>query len=125
MIGGLQSYPHAPRSLTTNFDVYYEPGLLKSIVLRDEPSPSGRHGDISVPVPKLFQSSQSERLKNIHKHLSGGPELLLPYQPFSESGEDHIALRRLVPHVFQGQIQEDQGFIEYPESSIGRPNKRT
>ncbi|MBW0533243.1 hypothetical protein O181_072958 [Austropuccinia psidii MF-1] len=57
------------------------------------------------------------------KPLAGGHELLLTHQELSGSGEDHRALRRLEPIVFQRQSQKDRELVDEPKSFIHRPEE--
>ncbi|MBW0559927.1 hypothetical protein O181_099642 [Austropuccinia psidii MF-1] len=57
------------------------------------------------------------------KPLARGHELLLTHQEISGSGEDHRALRRVKPIVFQRQGQIDKELVEEPKSFICRPEE--
>ncbi|MBW0495241.1 hypothetical protein O181_034956 [Austropuccinia psidii MF-1] len=71
---------HSPRSVPTEVDVNSEPELIQGNILSPEPFPSGSHGDISVPVQKLVQSSQGRGVGNVPKPVEGGYEPLLTHQ---------------------------------------------
>ncbi|MBW0564635.1 hypothetical protein O181_104350 [Austropuccinia psidii MF-1] len=115
--------PHSPRSVPTNFDVNSESGLIHDNILRAESLASCRNGNLSMQIQKLAQISQRRGVGNITKPLAGGYELLLTHQELSGSGEDHRALRRLEPIVFQKQSQKDKELVEEPKSFIHRPEE--
>ncbi|MBW0490491.1 hypothetical protein O181_030206 [Austropuccinia psidii MF-1] len=95
--------PHSPRPVPTKLDVNSEPELIEGDILMDEPFPSGRNRNISVPIQNLVQRSKRIGVGNMPKPLAGGHELLLTHQQLSESGEDHKSLRRVEPTVLQRQ----------------------
>ncbi|MBW0497627.1 hypothetical protein O181_037342 [Austropuccinia psidii MF-1] len=68
----------------------------------------------------MVQRSQARGVGNMPKPLEGGYELLLTHQEISCSGENHRALKRMEPIVFQRQGQKDKGFVEESKSSINR-----
>ncbi|MBW0583533.1 hypothetical protein O181_123248 [Austropuccinia psidii MF-1] len=92
--GGCQSFPHSPRSVPTRFDINSESALIHDNISRDEPLPSGRNRNLSIPTQKLVQSSQIRGVGNMPKPLARGHELLLTHKELSGSGEDHRTLRR-------------------------------
>ncbi|MBW0568402.1 hypothetical protein O181_108117 [Austropuccinia psidii MF-1] len=114
--------PHSPRSVPTNFDDNSESELIYDKILRAEPLPSGSNRNLSMAIEKLVQRSQ-RGVGNMPKPLAGGHELLLTHQELSGSGEDHRALRRLEPIVFQRQGQKDEEFVEEPKYFIHRPDE--
>ncbi|MBW0589330.1 hypothetical protein O181_129045 [Austropuccinia psidii MF-1] len=59
------------------------------------------------------------------KPFAGGHELLLTHQELSGSGEDHRALRRMEPIVFQRQGQKDKELVEKSKYFIHRPEEGT
>ncbi|MBW0592660.1 hypothetical protein O181_132375 [Austropuccinia psidii MF-1] len=92
---------------------------------REEPFSSGSNRNISMPIQKLVQSSQSRGVGNIPKPLARGHELLLTHQELSGSEEDHRTLRKLKPIVLQRQGQKYKEFVEEPKSFIHRPEEGT
>ncbi|MBW0547518.1 hypothetical protein O181_087233 [Austropuccinia psidii MF-1] len=74
--------PHSPRSVPTNFDLNFEPELIKRNILRAEPFPSGRSRNILVPVQKLVQSSQRRGVENMPKPLAGAIDSYLHIKRF-------------------------------------------
>ncbi|MBW0575968.1 hypothetical protein O181_115683, partial [Austropuccinia psidii MF-1] len=95
--------PHSPKSVPTNFHVNSESGPIQENISRSEPLSSGSNRNLSMPIPKLVQSSQRRGVGNMPKPLAGGHELLLTHQELSGSGEDHRTLRRVEPIVLQRQ----------------------
>ncbi|MBW0584585.1 hypothetical protein O181_124300 [Austropuccinia psidii MF-1] len=78
-----------------------------------------------MPIPELVHRRQRGGVGNMPKPLAGGLELLLTHQELSGSGEDHKALRRMVPIVLQRQGQKDKELIEKSKSFIHRPEEET
>ncbi|MBW0586890.1 hypothetical protein O181_126605 [Austropuccinia psidii MF-1] len=116
--------PKSPRSVPTDSDVNSEPELIHDNISRAEPFSSGRNRNISIPIQKLVKRSQRRGVGNIPKPLAGGHELFLTHQEPSGSGENHRALRRLEPIVFQRQGQKNKELAEEPKSFIHRPEER-
>ncbi|MBW0513642.1 hypothetical protein O181_053357 [Austropuccinia psidii MF-1] len=125
MSGGCQSFPHSLRSVPTNFDVNSEPEIIEGNILRAKPFPSGSNRNISVPIQKLVQRSKGRGGVIIPKPLAGGHKLLFTHNELSGSGEDHRALSRVEPTVFQRQGQKDKELVEEPKSFIHRLKEGT
>ncbi|MBW0591370.1 hypothetical protein O181_131085, partial [Austropuccinia psidii MF-1] len=85
--------PHSPRSVPADFDVNSEPELIHDNISRAEPFSSSRNRNISIPIQKLVQRSETRGVGNMPKPLAGGHELFLTHQELSWSGEDHRTLR--------------------------------
>ncbi|MBW0498465.1 hypothetical protein O181_038180 [Austropuccinia psidii MF-1] len=115
--------PHFPRSVPKNFDVNFEPELIKDHISRAEQFPSYRNRNISVPVQQLVQRSKGRGVGNMPKALEGGHELLLTHQELSGSGEDHRALRRMEPIFLQRKGQKNKELAEEPKCFIHRPEE--
>ncbi|MBW0483183.1 hypothetical protein O181_022898 [Austropuccinia psidii MF-1] len=117
--------PHSPRSIQTTPEIKSEPELIQGIGLRVKPFLNAGHRDTSVPLYKLDQRSQRERMGNIPRPLVGDHELLLTHQELSGSGEDHKALRRNYSIVFQIKDQKHKELVEESKSFIHTPKEGT
>ncbi|MBW0589991.1 hypothetical protein O181_129706 [Austropuccinia psidii MF-1] len=117
--------PHSPRSIQTTPEIKSELELIQGNGLSVKPLLNERHRDTSVPVLKLVQRSQRERMGNIPRPLVGDHELLLTHQELSASGEDHKALKRIYSIFFQIKGQKDKELAEKSKSFIHTPKEGT
>ncbi|MBW0541817.1 hypothetical protein O181_081532 [Austropuccinia psidii MF-1] len=77
-----RSPPNSPWYLPKKFDVNSEPELDQCIILKAEPSLSGSHRNILVPVQKQVHSNQGRGVVNIFKPLEGAIDSYLHIKSF-------------------------------------------
>ncbi|MBW0589848.1 hypothetical protein O181_129563 [Austropuccinia psidii MF-1] len=104
--------PNSQRSVMTNFDVNSESGWISDNTSRAEPLSSGRNRNLSIPIQKLVQRSQTRGVGNMTKPLAGSMNSYLHIKSFLGQEKTIDLLGSCIPLSCKDKVKKIKNWLK-------------